>query len=684
MKPWRASGRKRPMAGWVLHATLERSTMNEPYISPDARIPELTLRSILIGALLSMVLGAANAYFGLFSGLTVSASIPAAVISMALLKALKNSNVLENNMVQTAASAGESIAAGVIFTIPALVLMGYWEEFNYLETTLISICGGVLGVLFTIPLRTALVIKEKLTFPEGVATAEVLKSGESGGKSIRYLVYGSLIGAIFKLGTEALRLWAGLFEQATVLNQRLYLYFSLNLSPALVAVGYIVGLNISTLVFLGGVITWWLAIPVYVGINGFESVAAELVAAGKFDAVADVNADAMGIALWSAKMRYLGVGAMIVGGLWALLNLKSALATAFRSGVEAFRKGAQGTANVLRTEMDTPMQWVLIGIGVMIVPVFFIYLTIIQQVPVTLFMAVVMVIAGFLFSAVAGYMAGLVGSSNNPISGVTIATILSTALLLLLLMGTSDPSRGAAGAILVGAVVCCAASIAGDNMQDLKAGHVLGATPRNQQIMQIIGVATGALVIAPVLNLLLASKGIGSPTELHPNPLTAPQATLMMSVATGIFGGELPWTIIAVGGCIGVAIILADQYLKKINSTFKMPVLAVAVGLYLPFELDSSIFLGGVIAWLLERGFRKKGYEKARVDRASNAGLLIASGLITGEALMGILIAVIAALNLNLSLADHPVGGSVLGLALLILILIFLYKTVANVAKKNP
>ena len=657
--------------------------MDKPYISPETRLNELTFRSIILGAILSVVLGAANAYFGLFSGLTVSASIPAAVISMAILKAFKNSNVLENNMVQTAASAGESLAAGVIFTIPALVIMGYWQHFNYFETTLISISGGVLGILFTIPLRQALIVKEKLMFPEGVATAEVLKTGQTGGKSVKYLVYGGLIGGVFKLGNEALKLWDGLFEKAAVLNQKVYLYFSLNLSPALVAVGYIVGLNVSTLVFMGGVITWWIAIPAYVGMEGFDGVVNELVAAGKFASPDGVSPEALGGALWSHKMRYLGVGAMVIGGLWALISLRSALATAFTSGVKAFKAGAQKASETLRTELDTPMSWVLMGIGILIVPIFFIYLTIIQDVSVTLFMAIMMVVAGFLFSAVAGYMAGLVGSSNNPISGVTIATILSTALLLLLLMGSSDPGRGAAGAILVGAVVACAAAIAGDNMQDLKAGHVLGATPRNQQIMQVVGVVAGALLIAPVLDILLESRGIGSPTAEHPNPLAAPQASLMMSVATGIFGGKLPWGIIGIGAAIGAVIIGTDIYLKKINSNFRMPVLAVAVGLYLPFELDSSIFIGGVIAYLLERSFKKNNVSKESKDTASNAGLLIASGLITGEALMGIFIAImVAGFQTNLSLFDEPIGGSYLGVLLLIFILIFLYRSVVKVSKK--
>ena len=658
-------------------------SMEKPYISPETKLNELTLRSVIIGALLSVILGAANAYFGLFSGLTVSASIPAAVISMAILKAFKNSNILENNLVQTAASAGESVAAGIIFTIPALVLMDYWQEFNYWETTLISISGGVLGVLFTIPLRRALIVEEKLKFPEGVATAEVLKTGKEGGKSVKYLVYGSLLGGIFKLGSEALKLWPALFEKATIISQKYYAYFSLSLSPALVAVGYIVGLNISTLVFMGGAITWWVAIPVYLAANGYDAVSAEMVAAGEFASIADVSNEGLGIAIWSAKMRFLGVGAMIVGGLWALLNLRSALGHAFTSGVKAFKKGNQKVETVLRTELDTPMSWALLGIGVLVVPVFFIYLTIIEDVTITLVLAIIMILAGFLFSAVAGYMAGLVGSSNNPISGVTISTILSTALLLLLLMGNSDPGRGAAGAILVGAVVACAAAIAGDNMQDLKAGHVLGSTPRNQQIMQIIGVVAGAILIAPVLNILLETKGMGSPTAEHTDPLTAPQATLMMSVATGIFGGELPWNIIFVGGGLGALIIIADLILKKYNSNFRMPVLAVAVGLYLPFELDSSIFVGGVIAWLLERGYRKYNSKKESKAKASNAGLLIASGLITGEALMGIAIAILAAANLNLSLSENYLTASWVGLILLGLILFYLYQTVSGISRKD-
>lgn len=638
--------------------------MEKPYISPETKLNELTVRSILLGALLSVILGAANAYFGLFAGLTVSASIPAAVISMAILKLFRDSNILENNLVQTAASAGESLAAGVIFTIPALVIMGYWEEFNYFETTVIALCGGVLGVLFTIPLRQALIVKEKLMFPEGVATAEVLKTGEKGGKAVKFLIWGSGIGAIFKLGDAAFNLWEGSWQKATLLNDKIYAYFGLNLSPALVAVGYIVGFNISFLLFLGGAISWFVAIPWYISVNG---------------APEGVDYVTLGGNIWNSQIRYLGVGAMVVGGLWALLSLTSSLATAFKSGVQAFKQGGAAMKDQIRTEMDTPMSWVIIGIGVLLVPIFLIYYSAISSVGITITMTLIMVVAGFLFAAVAGYMAGLVGSSNNPISGVTIATILSASLLLLTLIGTGNELAGAAGAILIGAVVCCAAAIAGDNMQDLKAGHILGATPYKQQMMQMVGVIAAALVIPLVLNSLLIAYGMGAPTPENPNSLTAPQATLMMSVATGIFGGSLPWNMVYIGGAIGITIILIDQYLKSKGSSFRMPVLAVAVGLYLPFELDSAIFVGGVLAHFVGKSINGS----AMKEKAKNAGLLLASGLITGEALMGIIIAIaiVAGAQFNTEVFGSQFIHENIGLLILLVIIGFIYYAVSKVSK---
>lgn len=585
----------------------------QPYIPAEKQLPELTVRSIVLGVALSVILAAANAYLGLFAGMTVSASIPAAVISMGIFRLLRSSSILENNIVQTAASAGEALAAGAIFTLPALVLMGVWQTFDYWEVLAIVLSGGLLGVLFTIPLRRMLIVEQQLVFPEGIATAEVLKVGERGGRSIRFLLRGAVVGAILKFVISGMKVLAEVVEFAATLFGKWFFYFGANVSPALLAVGFIVRLRIALLVFLGGVLSWWIAIPVLL-----------------LDApTADV---AVAYQLWSSQIRYLGVGAMLVGGVWSIWQLRRAMVQAVRRGIQTFRQMGQKMESVVRTELDTPLSWVLLGIGILTVPIFVLYYFYLQQLPLTFAMTILLLIAGFLFSTVAGYMAGLVGSSNNPISGITIATVLTTALLLLLLGGTSGDS-GAATAILVGAVVCTAAAIGGDNMQDLKAGYVLGATPWKQQIAQVVGVGAAAVVIAPVLNLLLVAYGFGEPTPAHPHPLAAPQAVLMSSVATGVFGANLPWNMIGWGVALGVAIILWDQWLQRRGSSWRIPVLAVAVGTYLPLELDMTIFLGGVLAAIVERS------AKAQREQWLQRGLLVASGLITGEALIGIILA---------------------------------------------
>ncbi len=603
------------------------SEPHKPYIPADKILPETTVKAFILGALLSVILAAANAYLGLFAGMTVSACIPAAVISMVVLKMFKNNNILENNIVQTAASAGEALAAGAIFTFPALILLGHWTQFNYLEVMLIALCGGILGVLFTIPLRRALIVEQQLKFPEGIATAEVLKSGEEAGKSIRYLVAGSLLGAGLKFAEGGLNLWGAIAQTAGKFGGKLYGYAGVNLSPALMGVGYIVGPWISFLVFLGGIISWWIAIPIYLWINGIP---------------VDTDLADVGGAVWGSQIRYLGVGAMVVGGLWALISLAKPIIAAVKNGIKALRERVDHK-NTLRTERDMPMGQVIIAIGAMIVPIFIIYLREIHNVPITLFMSVIMILAGFLFSAVAGYMAGLVGSSNNPISGVTIATILTSSLILLALMG-KESSSGPVAAIMIGAVVCCAAAIAGDNLQDLKAGYIVGATPRAQQIMLMVGVIAAAVALPAILNLLNTAYGIG-PQSGRENPLQAPQASLMESVARGVFRGGLPWKMVYIGMAIGVAIIILDKIQEARKSEFRFPVLAIAVGIYLPFDLDSAVMVGGLVALLINQ-YQKRNKAKAKPDAASalgrseRAGLLFASGLITGEALIGIMLAV--------------------------------------------
>jgi len=577
--------------------------------------PQLTLKAILLGIVLAMVLAGANAYLGLFAGLTVSASIPAAVISMGILRLFKNSNILENNIVQTAASAGESLAAGAIFTLPALILLGYWDVFDYWWVCAIAGLGGLLGVLFTIPLRRSLIVEQKLPFPEGTATAEVLRAGDEPGQGLKFLGLAALTGAAIKFAETGLRLWPATAQAGGSVGNTVF-YAGTNVSPALLSVGYIVGLNIAALVFIGGFISWGIAIPIY----STFFMSPELAASAS-------GAD-LAYTIWSTKIRYLGVGAMLVGGIWALISIRGSVFAGISSGLRA----SQGDAGAARphTDQDTPMKFVLFGVVLFVIPIFFLYQAIAGNTSVAFAMTVIMIIAGFLFSAVGGYMAGLVGSSHNPVSGITIATILSASLLLLWLAGAT--ATAAAAAILIGAVVCCAAAIAGDNMQDLKAGYLLGATPWKQQLMQGIGVLSAVLVMAPVLNLLLAAYGIGPATAEHPNSLAAPQATLMASVAEGVLGGELPWNLILIGAGIGAAIIAVDEYLRISGASFRAPILAVAVGIYLPIELAVPIFAGGIISWLVSR----HNPDAAR----KGPGVLFAAGLITGEALIGILMAI--------------------------------------------
>lgn len=729
-------------------------------------LPEITIKAVILGILLSIILAGANAYLGLFAGMTVSASIPAAVISMGILRLFRKSNILENNIVQTAASAGESLAAGVIFTLPALIIMHYWFTFEYWQTTIIAGLGGIIGVLFTIPLRRALIVEEKLKFPEGVATAEVLRTGERGGSGTKYIAQAGLLGAIFKFGETGLRIWTGVLEVGGRVGSSI-LYFGSNLSPALVSVGYIVGINIAILVFLGGAINWLVAIPIYssqydwpihtvsylsdtskvathlpdeynfivtdidtiVGknvpppvllqkglINEFPNVykkdaekvdeywkgieeygwpvklsvdktksiheQREVIRESLNEIGKEVSVVEWANKIWSKFTRFLGVGAMVIGGLWALINLRASILTGIRASLQTYQKGvASSFHDVPRVERDTPIKWVGIALVISLLPIFGVYYYVIQSPIPSLLMAVVMLIAGFLFSAVAAYMAGLVGSSNNPISGVTIATILFSSLLLLALLGADNPV-GPAAAIFIGAVVACAAAIGGDNLQDLKAGYILGATPWKQQVMQMVGVISAALVLSPVLVLIEKAYGIGIPTAEHPNPLAAPQATLMASVAQGVFDRNLPWNIIIIGMVIAIIIIIIDKRQEKRQSTFRLPVLAVAVGIYLPFELSVPIFLGGLVAWGVKLSAKRKN--KLSPDSSlkdgnegiSNNGLLFASGLITGEALVGILMAIPIVISGDanvLAIIKEPLGTWP-GVILLAVVIFLLYK----------
>jgi len=605
---------------------------DRPVVPASVSLPEITLKAVVLSVILAAVLAAANAYLGLFAGITVSASIPAAVASMAILRLFRQSNILENNIVQTAASSGEALAAGVIFTIPALLLVGYWSAFEYWPTVLIATVGGLLGVLFTIPLRRALIVTARLRFPEGVATAEVLKVAAAGrgqtgrddaAGDFRALLSAALLGGAVKFGESGLRLWTESLEGAATVG-RTVMYAGLNLSPALLAVGFVIGLQTAVVVFVGGVLGWLVLMPVYGLLHGLPPNKTGLAAA---------------MAIWSGQIRYVGIGAMLTGGLWTLTRLREPVwrsLQTLRAGYRAARSSGGGTA-VDRTEQDASLWWIVVPFGLSLVPMAWIYTTVVNSPVIGVLMTIVMVVAAFLFSSVAAYMAGLVGSSSNPVSGVTIATIMLAALLLVLFMGAGHPA-GPAAALVIGAVVCCAAAMGGDNLQDLKTGHLVGATPWKQQVMQVVGVVTGAVVLVPVLSLLQAKYGIGEPTVAHPHPLSAPQATLMASLTKSVFGTGLPWTLVGLGAAIGVLVILADRLMERRGSDFRLPVLAVALGVYLPLKLSAAIFAGGLIAELAKQ---TAGWG----DDPSRRGLLFAAGLITGEALMGIILAVPIALT---------------------------------------
>jgi len=685
----------------------------------ERSLPEITIKAFVLGVVLAIVLAAANAYLGLFAGMTVSASIPAAVVSMGILRLFKRSNILENNIVQTAASAGESLAAGVIFTLPALVIMGYWDGFggkNFWWITIIAAFGGLLGVLFTIPLRRSLIVEGKLQFPEGIATAEVLETGQEGGKGVWTIAQAAIVGGLFKLVAKGVGLWPEAIEGARGIG-RTILYGGSNLSPALLSVGYIVGLNIAILIFLGGAANWYAAIPIVAAQDEWpqyqlESDMADPNAWNAFtleyetpaqdaspEEVAEaeshnedvkaklgqpVDATDYAYRIWSKRTRYIGVGAMLIGGLWTIFKLRRSLLSGVKSGLQAYRQLTVEKAEIERTEKDMPMKWVLILIVGSIVPLFLVYQVFVADVAISLPMAVVMLIAGFLFSAVAGYMAGLVGSSNNPISGITIATIVVSSLLLLVLMG-KGAEGGPAAAIIIGSVVCCAAAIAGDNMQDLKAGRLVGATPWKQQVMQIVGTLSGAVVMAPVLMLLYTAYGFKGQPDAGPDALIAVQANLMASVSQGVFKGEMPWTLAFIGMGVGAAIIAMDLILEAKKSTFRMPVLAVAIGIYLPLELAVPIFAGGVIHWAI-KGFHKRwNTPSEQIERSNRNGLLFASGLITGEALMGILLAIPIVILKQYFATDLPIikhfwgktmpYGGWLGVVLLIGVAYWLYRT---------
>ena len=619
------------------------------FIPAEQTIPEMTLRAVLIGAILAVILSAANAYLGLYAGMTVSAVIPGAVMAFAILRPFKGT-ILEVNLAMMGAASGEALAAGVIFTIPALIILGEWSSIHYLETALIAMIGGVLGVLWMVPLRRALIVKTDLPFPEGVAVAAVLTTTVGGKKarskskgsgiSAAWLLVGALLAGLYKFGQVSLRAFKGMVEGVISVGRYTidgadregWMYGGLATSPALLAVGWIIGPRIASFVLVGGLIGWVIILPVAVLMGGWPATITD-----PLEGVYHI---------WKHQIRYIGVGAMLVGGLWTIWKLRSNLAAGIREAVHGMKAGVE-TGSKKRTDRDLNMKTVFLLIGLMVIPTFLVYVWISNMYALSGIMAIYAVLFAFIASAIAGYMAGLVGSSNNPISGVTVAVLLITSLILFA-AGLGD--EGVAIAILIAAVICCAAAISGDVLQSLACGQMVGATPWRQQLMEIIGVVIAAPVIAYVVQMLDMAFHIGSPE------LPAPQAFLMGGIAKGILTGEMVWLYVLVGAVLAFVLILLD-----------IPILPVAIGIYLPFTISASIFVGGVIRHFTNRVIEKR-YGTAEEEEISDwelaikqtgikpkekairTGLLLSAGFVAGEAIMGVIAAMIFVSGIHLAI----------------------------------
>lgn len=613
----------------------------KPYVPADKVTPEFTATSIIIGVLLAIIFGAANAYLGLRVGMTVSASIPAAVISMGVIRVImKKDSILESNMVQTIGSAGESLAAGAIFTLPTLFLWaneGKTEAPNLLTISLIALVGGVLGVLFMIPLRNALIVKEHgvLPYPEGTACAEVLLAGEEGGTSAKTVFAGMGLSAVFKFITDGLKVVPGV---VTVPIRSLRTAFSAEVYPALLGVGYICGIKIASYMFAGALLGWFVLIPAITIFGGPTTMYPGDVP------IAQMYAEGGADAIWGSYIRYIGAGAVAAGGIISLIKSLPLIVSTFKDSLKGLKGGTK--AGSLRTEQDLDMRLVLGGSLVLILVIW-----LLPAIPVSLIGALLVVVFGFFFATVSSRMVGLVGSSNNPVSGMAIATLLFSTLVLKVTGNTGV--SGMIGAIAIGSVICIVAAMAGDTSQDLKTGYILGATPKKQQIGELLGAVVAAFTIGGVLLLLNSAWGFGT-TEL-----AAPQATLMKMITEGVMNGNLPWPLVLIG--IFAAIVV---------EILGIPVLPVAIGLYLPLELSATIMIGGVIRWIVDKKSADKNGE-------ASGGVLFCSGLIAGEGLVGILLAILAVVgvsskfDLSSSVNTGRIGGIVLLAIMIACVFIF-------------
>lgn len=625
---------------------------HKPYIPADKVVPEFTVYSVALGILLVILFGAANAYLGLRVGMTVSAAIPASVISMGIIRViLKRDSILENNMVQTIGSAGEAVAAGAIFTMPALFMWaedGLTSMPSLIEISLIALCGGILGVVFMVPLRTALIVKEHgvLVYPEGQACAEVLMAGDKGGNKASTVFIGLGVSAVYKFITDGLKIFP------SEIDWKIPMYkgagFGADVLPALAGVGYICGARVSSYLLAGGATAWFVVMPL-IALFGND-----LVIFPASVSVAELWETQGTWGIWSNFVRYIGAGAVAAGGIITLIKTLPLIVRTFRDAIAGYGQSTKGT---LRTEQDLSMKFLLICTVIIALVMW-----LVPAIPLNFLGALIVIIFGFFFATVSSRMVGLIGSSNNPVSGMSIATLL-IATMLLKATGNSGIG-GMIGAITIGSIICISAAIAGDTSQDLKTGFLVGATPRLQQIGQLIGTIISALTIGGVLYLLNQAWGYGS------SELPAPQATLMKMVVEGVMGGNLPWALVFTGVSIAVIIEILG-----------IPVLPFAIGLYLPIHLSVPIMAGGLIRLYLEK--RKASSEEEREDMVQS-GVLYSSGLIAGEGLIGVFLAIFAALSVNVALPESLHFGNIAGLIAFILLLMTILKfTVWNKSLKR-
>ena len=623
---------------------MNKNTEFKPYIPAEKITPELTVTSVIMGCILAVIFGAANAYLGLRVGMTVSASIPAAVISMGVIRViLRRNSILESNMVQTIGSAGESLAAGAIFTMPALFLWaeeGLTSKPGIVEITLIALCGGILGVLFMVPLRNALIVKEHATllYPEGTACADVLLAGEEGGANASTVFSGMGLAAIFKVVVDGLKL---LPADVSAAFKSFKGEIGMEVYPALLGVGYIVGPKIASYMFTGSLIGWMVIIPL-ICLFGPDTW---MYPAAEGTTIAQLYANGGASAIWSTYVKYIGAGAIATGGIISLIKSLPLIVTTFRDSMKSM-KGSKNTSTE-RTAQDLPMQFILLGVIAM---VFIIW--IVPAIPVTLLGACIIVVFGFFFATVSSRMVGLVGSSNNPVSGMAIATLLIATFAI-----KSSGKTGIDGmtaAIAVGSVICIIAAIAGDTSQDLKTGYLLGATPKKQQMGEMLGVVVSGLAIGGVLYLLDAAWGYGTAE------IPAPQAQLMKMIVEGIMGGNLPWGLVFVGVFLAICL-----------EILRIPVMPFAIGLYLPIYLNATIMIGGIVRGLLDS---RKGVDEKTKTAQSTDGTLYCAGMIAGEGLVGILLAIFAVVGISLDMSGVVNLGNIGGVVLMIIMILSLLK----------